>query len=225
MPSLPISLLSSLISLQNRQKCRFEPTLKKCSRSKASRAKKPYYMRLLAQTKRPETGTKRPGVDTLTKRLEMLCSQKEPRVRIPNSPPKTQSYQGFCPYDWAFLFSQGHIGVHDFRQELRCASRSALCPAESGYCPLHLPRGSWTCNPNKVHHPKQKFRQFRLMNVLAVLALHQLPDKVVKLQGQFLIFHIPPADHMQEIIWWRLTALPATRKKPAGHRTVSCKAS
>ena len=71
--------------------------------------------------------------------LEMSCSQKEPRVRIPNSPPKTQSYQGFCPYDWAFLFSQGHIGVHDFRQELRCASRSALCPAESGYCPLHLP--------------------------------------------------------------------------------------
>ena len=69
----------------------------------------------------------------------MSCSQKEPRVRIPNSPPKTQSYQGFCPYDWAFLFSQGHIGVHDFRQELRCASRSALYPAESGYCPLHSP--------------------------------------------------------------------------------------
>ena len=41
---------------------------------------------------------------------------------------------------WTFLFSQGHIGVHDFRQELRYASRSALCPAESGYCPLHLPR-------------------------------------------------------------------------------------
>ena len=66
--------------------------------------------------------------------------RKVSRVRIPNSPPKTQSYQGFCPYDWAFLFSQGHIGVHDFRQELRCASRSALCPAESGDCPLHLPR-------------------------------------------------------------------------------------
>ena len=74
--------------------------------------------------------------------------RKVSRVRIPNSPPKTQSYQGFCPYDWVFLFSQGHIGVHDFRQELRCASRSALCPAESGYCPLHLPRWSWTCNPN-----------------------------------------------------------------------------
>ena len=66
-------------------------------------------------------------------------SRKASRVRIPNSPPKTQSYQGFCPYDWAFRFSQGHISVHDFRQELRCASRSALCPAESGYCPLHLP--------------------------------------------------------------------------------------
>ena len=66
--------------------------------------------------------------------------RKVSRVRIPNSPPKTQSYQGFRPYDWAFLFSQGHIGVHDFRQELKYASRSALCPAESGYCPLHLPR-------------------------------------------------------------------------------------
>ena len=53
---------------------------------------------------------------------------------------KPSHIKAFCPYDWAFLFSQGHIGVHDFRQELRCASRSALCPAESGYCPLHLPR-------------------------------------------------------------------------------------
>ena len=33
--------------------------------------------------------------------------RKVSRVRIPNSPPKTQSYQGFRPYDWAFLFSQG----------------------------------------------------------------------------------------------------------------------
>ena len=39
LPSLPISLLSSLISLQNRQKCRFEPTLKKCSCNKALRVK------------------------------------------------------------------------------------------------------------------------------------------------------------------------------------------
>lgn len=66
-----LSLLSPLISLQNRQKCRFEPTLKKCSCNKASRAKKPYFKRLSAQTKRPETGTKRPEVDTLTKRLEI----------------------------------------------------------------------------------------------------------------------------------------------------------
>ncbi len=27
--------------------------------------------------------------------LEMLCSQKEPRVRIPNSPPKSPVNQGF----------------------------------------------------------------------------------------------------------------------------------
>lgn len=32
--------------------------------------KKPYFMRLLAQTRRPETDTKRPEVDTMTKRLE-----------------------------------------------------------------------------------------------------------------------------------------------------------
>ena len=59
---------------------------------------------------------------------------------------------------------------------------------------------------HKVHHPKQKFRQFRLMNVLAVLALHQLPDKVVKLQGQFLIFHIPPADQQRSGVSAALTA-------------------
>ena len=35
-----------------------------------------------------------------SKTLEMLCSQKEPRVRIPNSPPKSPKNQGFS----AFLF-------------------------------------------------------------------------------------------------------------------------
>ena len=90
-------------------------------------------------------------ISTKSHKREMTrnaVDRKVSRVRIPNSPPKTQSYQGFRPYDWAFLFSQGHIGVHDFRQELRYASRSALCPADSGYCPLHLPRWSWTCNPS-----------------------------------------------------------------------------
>ena len=53
---------------------------------------------------------------------------------------KPSHIKALRPYDWAFLFSQDHIGVHDFRQEFRYASRSALCPAESGYCPLHLPR-------------------------------------------------------------------------------------
>ena len=44
------------------------------------------------------------------------------------------------------------------------------------------------------------------MNVLAVLALHQLPDKVVKLQGQFLIFHIPPTDQQRSGVSAALTA-------------------
>ena len=90
-------------------------------------------------------------------RLEMSCSQKEPRVRIPNSPPKTQSYQGFCPYDWAFLFSQGHIGVHDFRQELRCASRSA--PAASPAPPAgnrpQCTAASWGAPPCRRGEGKQ----------------------------------------------------------------------
>ena len=33
--------------------------------------------------------------------LEMLCSQKEPRVRIPNSPPKSPVTMRVC---WTFLF-------------------------------------------------------------------------------------------------------------------------
>ena len=44
------------------------------------------------------------------------------------------------------------------------------------------------------------------MNILAVLALHQLPDKVVKLQGQFLIFHIPPTDQQRSSVSTALTA-------------------
>lgn len=43
-------------------------------------------------------------------------------------------------------------------------------------------------------------------DILAVLALHQLPDKVVKLQGQFLIFHIPPADQQRSGISAALAA-------------------
>jgi hypothetical protein len=66
-----ISLLSSLISLQNRQKCRFEPTLKKRSRSKALGLKNPYFKRLSAQTKLPENNTKLPDLDKMTKRLEI----------------------------------------------------------------------------------------------------------------------------------------------------------
>ena len=102
-------------------------------------------------------GTHQFSLDFLSKWLEMSCSQKEPRVRIPNSPPKTQSYQGFCPYDWAFLFSQGHIGVHDFRQELRCASRSA--PAASPAPPAgnrpQCTAASWGAPPCRRGEGKQ----------------------------------------------------------------------
>ena len=83
--------------------------------------------------------------------------RKVSRVRIPNSPPKTQSYQGFCPYDWAFLFSQGHISVHDFRQELRCASRSA--PAASPAPPAgnrpQCTAASWGAPPCRRGEGKQ----------------------------------------------------------------------
>ena len=123
LPSLVISLLSPLISLQNRQKCRFEPTLKKCSRNKTLWAKKPDFMRLLAQTRQPETDTKRPEVDTLTKRLEMLCSQKEPRVRIPNSPPKspvTKRFSGLLFFvHFRKIASKPPQEQPDFRKELR----------------------------------------------------------------------------------------------------------
>ena len=70
---------------------------------------------------------------------------------------------------------------------------------------LKIPR-SITITFAKVNHPKQKFRQLRLMNVLAVLALHQFPDKVVKLQGQLLIFHIPPADQQRSGVTAALAA-------------------
>ena len=40
--------------------------------NKAPGVKKPYFMRLSAQTKRPETDTKRPVLDKLTKRLKIM---------------------------------------------------------------------------------------------------------------------------------------------------------
>ena len=133
------SFQNSACSFQKERNCRYSnfpyfSGFLRCNRQKS--LKYQAFRQIQSCPKPPSKITKQP----LTYKTRNAVDRKVSRVRIPNSPPKTQSYQGFCPYDWAFLFSQGHIGVHDFRQELRCASRSALCPAESGYCPLHLPR-------------------------------------------------------------------------------------
>ena len=45
--------------------------------NKAPGAKKPYFMRLSAQTKRPETDMKRPVLDKLTKRLEIMMPPED----------------------------------------------------------------------------------------------------------------------------------------------------
>ena len=58
-------------------------------------------MRLSADTGLTETTPKRAPPSQLHKRLEMLCSQKEPRVRIPNSPPKSPVNKRVCR---TFLF-------------------------------------------------------------------------------------------------------------------------
>ena len=133
------SFQNSACSFQKQRNCRYSnfpyfSGFLRCNRQKS--LKYQAFRQILSRPKPPSKIAKQP----LIHKTRNAVSRKASRVRIPNSPPKTQSYQGFCPYDWAFLFSQGHIGVHDFRQELRCASRSALYPAESGYCPLHLPR-------------------------------------------------------------------------------------
>ena len=95
---------------------------------------------------------------------------------------KTQSYQGFCPYDWAFLFSQGHIGVHDFRQELRCASRSALCPAGSEYCPLRMIYFTYglaiLANTDHLHLTETELREAFRREFRALISIYGKPAKL-----------------------------------------------
>ena len=99
MPSLFFSLLSFPFSLQNPQKCRFEPTFKKSSNHKASRAKIPYFMRLFARTKRPENGTILPDLYTMTKRLEIslraIAHGFESHPLRQRNPHKPSVYAGF----------------------------------------------------------------------------------------------------------------------------------
>ena len=60
-----------------------------------------HFRRIRSIPKLPSKIAKQP----LTHKTRNAVDRKVSRVRIPNSPPKTQSYQGFCPYDWAFLFA------------------------------------------------------------------------------------------------------------------------
>ena len=56
--------------------------------------------------------------------LEMLCSQKEPRVRIPNSPPKSPVTMRVC---WTFLFSpSGLVCAQHFLQDRTAKPRCFL---------------------------------------------------------------------------------------------------
>ena len=70
-PSPVFSLLSSRISLQNREKCRFEPTFKKARPARLSERKKPDFKRLSAGTGLTETTPKRTPPSQLHKRLEI----------------------------------------------------------------------------------------------------------------------------------------------------------
>ena len=71
-PSPDFSLLSSRISLQNRKKCRFEPTFKKACPARLSERKKPDFKRLSAGTGLTETAPKRTPPSQLHKRLEIM---------------------------------------------------------------------------------------------------------------------------------------------------------
>lgn len=75
-PSPDFSLLSSRISLQNREKFRFEPTFKKACPARLSERKKPDFKRLSAGTGLTETAPKRTPPSQLHKRLEMQLSAR-----------------------------------------------------------------------------------------------------------------------------------------------------
>ena len=75
-PSPDFSLLSSRISLQNRKKCRFEPTFKKACPARLSERKRPDFKRLSAGTGLTETTPKRAPPSQLHKRLEMPRMKK-----------------------------------------------------------------------------------------------------------------------------------------------------
>lgn len=109
LPSSVFSPLSSLFSPQNPQKCRFEPTFTKRRYKEALRAKKPDFMRLFAQTKRPEAVTKLPAFCKMTKRLEISCTS---RYRGFESHRLRQRRHGLCIVRGGFFIKKPPL-AHD----------------------------------------------------------------------------------------------------------------
>ena len=110
-------------------------------------------MRVSAGTGVSETTLKRAPPSQLHKRLEMLCSQKEPRVRIPNSPPKIHHHSIQRP--WIFLFVRLRRGF------LFKMSRTGSYPhyycVEWWYLPF-LPeifRNRWASPPSLRHQARR----------------------------------------------------------------------
>ena len=92
-PSPDFSLLSSRISLQNRKKCRFEPTFKKARPARLSERKSLIssgFRRVRGLQKRPQNGHPR---HSCIKDSKSGVPATVPWVRIPPAPPRRQKEQ------------------------------------------------------------------------------------------------------------------------------------
>ena len=92
--------------------------------------------------------------------LEMLCSQKEPRVRIPNSPPTkdvdidTMSASSFSPEKSLFA---GFFGLFQFRQRFRMRAHFRYFRFRMGIFPCTLKRKRLGVQ-KRVHSETEHFR-------------------------------------------------------------------
>ena len=162
LPSSVFSPLSSLFSPQNPQKCRFEPTFTKRRYKEALRAKKPDFMRLFAQTKRPEAVTKLPAFCKMTKRLEIF------KISVSFVRRKSSNHAGlsqfkkvnillFCPVVLSSVFfrisglTYGELSEWSKVQHSKCVSLNGLVgsnPTVSASAVLSAiiePQGSAPC--------------------------------------------------------------------------------
>ena len=117
-PSLDFSLLSSRISLQNREKCRFEPTFKKARPARLSERKSLIssgFRRVRGLQKRPQNGHPR---HSCIKDSKSGSRASGSWVRIPPCPPKSLyvfKREGFSLFCQHFVnksyFKSGKIDV------------------------------------------------------------------------------------------------------------------